>query len=98
MQRSSNAHYVPRRSFGEWLPEGTRCHRPACDVRAGVSSACSRLPKTHSRLGLAGGSTVGHLIDHASMILAYGGPASGPVASGYMFGVLRALDGSELTR
>ena len=49
-------------------------------------------------LGLAGGSTVGHLIDHASMIMACGGTASGPVASGYVSGLLRASDGSELLR
>ena len=49
-------------------------------------------------LRLAGDSTVGHLIDHASLILACGGPASGPVASGYVFGALRASDGSDLTR
>ena len=49
-------------------------------------------------LGLTGGSTVGHLIDHASVILACGGPASFLVASGFVSGVLRASDGSELSR
>ena len=56
------------------------------------------LQATEAALGLAGGSTVGHLIDHASVILACGGLASGLVASGFVFGVLRASDSSDSSR
>ena len=56
------------------------------------------LQAAEAALGLTGGSTFGHVIDHASVIMARGGPASGLVASGYVSGVLRALDGSESSR
>ena len=72
-----------------------------------MPSARLRLPRgrvqcvlqaTEAVLGLAGDSTDGHLIDHASVILACGGPASGLVALGFVFAVLRASDSSESSR
>jgi len=80
-QCSSNAHSVPRHSFGEWSPSPIGCRIPSCHEWCGrvflVPQAAEAVGESAPEI------TISHIIDRARAKFTGGKAGSGPVASGY---------------